>query len=344
MHTTYILKIALIVSLVSYISSAAFPKRISSLGNRIPKNIPQADYVNMDQAQTLIVNTITFPNGVTIGSDLYINDFNGVEFNFNHYHASNFPGWMLIPDKLSGYKARLAFAHMDSIVNTNNSYWTFNASYAGQSFSIKFTPNFSVNNASVVVNFFLRVTQEREYSRNIDRLIYSNLSSLTNSLVSDKAAIDAYSGTYQSDKNQIATLNSNISNLATQLQNKVNEYNSNLIVLNNANQDMGTYKSNYNQANVDNDKCNSDKNTLTNKQKLLQDYKENFTKDTANADLNDVYSMQCNFVTTTEDIALLLPAQKLNIYGLLHDVVKLNKFDSANNYFGSKNCYINNMH
>ncbi len=323
--------------------AARYPNRILALGNRVPTEIPQGNYNFMDQVIEFQKCRMKIDNGRDLWGDCIVNADIGVEIRIWGPIAIEFPSYMLIPDEYFGFRILLPYAFISNYAESrvgNDNQLNIDFNFQGMTNNIKL---FGAFNNQQFLNIAERIRNESSYARNVRSLILTRIDVLTGSIIADNATVAGYSGNYNDDVARVAQLNSLIAGLTADIARKEAEFNSNRQMLDATNRDLANVRAGLNKANGDNNACNKDKETLAATKVKLENYSQEFTEEKELNYYNELYFKQCKFLMEAEDLALILPKEKLRVFNIIKELVKMRNFDSYKNYFSSDSLFINNM-
>lgn len=338
-----VIKLIVTLSLISFMMSARYPNRILSLGNKVPTDIPQANYNNMDVYIEIQKARVRVDNGSELFGDIIVSGEYGVEFRvFGPFNLS-FPSYMLIPDEYVGFKTILPFAFISNYAETrsgNDLIMNLDFNFQGLVNNIKITGPASGNTLLIAE----RIRNESSYARNVRSLILTKIDVLTSSIISDNSLVASYSNeNYNSDKARVSELNNLIAGLSSDIAKKEAEFLSNKQMFDAANRDASNHRLGFNAASLQFGQCNKEKESLKALKDKLEDYSKEYTDEKELVYFNEQYSRQCKFLMEAEDLALILPKEKIRVFNVIKELVKLRNFDGYTSYFKSDNLYINNM-
>ncbi len=323
--------------------SARYPNRILRLGSRVPSEIPQANYNFMDQEILVQKARIKIDNGRDLYGDCIVNDGVGVEIRIWGPISIEFPSYMIIPNDYFGYKIILPYAFISNYSESRSGaelIMNLDFNFQGMVNNIKI----AVNNGTIThINVAERIRNESSYARNLRNLLLTRIDVVTGTIVSDKATVASYTVDYNNNVIRVSELNNLLAGLKNDIARKEAEFNTNKQMADASNRDLANIRAGLNKATNDNNQCQKDKKTLGETKVKLENYSVEFTEEKELAYYNDLYFKQCKFLMEAEDLALILPKEKLRVYNIIKELVKMRNFDNYKAYFASDNLFVNNM-
>lgn len=339
-------RIIFVIVLVGLASSSRLPYRLARLGTQnLPEDLPLANYPRIDEHMTLEFNQCAFKNYENISScDIVVNTRFGFKLILGTWRVDNrVPKELRFPEKYGGFEVIIPFHAIESIDNISANVNNYQISYRGFKTSLLITNRNQHNHQGHIDMVNERIKQEREYVRNLNVYLTRKLSQLVNQSVEDKKVIEEHSDNYEEDKQKVAELNAEIRKVTEELTEKIREKNKNEIEFNNANSDIGKAREEFDSAKIEKEKCDDELKTLKKTKDLLESYKKEYTFEKQVAVNNDIFSKQCKFHMACDDISLIVPTLRKEIYVTLKKVLKEDNDEYAETFFRSKSCFINKM-
>lgn len=336
------IKLLITLSLISFMIAARYPNRILNVGSRVPTDIPQANINEIDTYFELQKCRMKIDNGRDLWGDCIVDQDIGVEIRIWGPIAVEFPAYMLIPNEYFGFKILLPYAFISN----------YSESRSGNDLIMNLDFNFQglINNIKLAgvasgstLKIAERIRNESSYARNVRNLILTKIDVLTGSIISDNATVAGYSGNYASDVSRVSELNGLVAGLAAEIARKEAEYNSNKQYFDSSNRELANIRLGLNRANNEKTQCQKDKDTLAATKDKLENYSKEYTDEKELNYYNELYAKQCKFLMEAEDLALILPKEKLKVYNIIKELIKMKNFENYKSYFNSDSLFINNM-
>jgi len=332
------LKLAIVFTLTS-LSLCGLPRRIAELEPNIPEGITNPTYSNVDATFIIDLNRCSF-NGskereckVSVGDDGYL------RFEINRIYGHEVHHLFKIPDDYFGYEIAVPFALITNFVNGNP--WTITTKYGSTSLSIRIWVNYdSFYNPSNNINgVYYRISQQPQYDRAILKLATDHLNNSVGRAVTDREAVNRGRESYSSNIDTIEENNANIERITAELNQKENQLNSISQARDNVEETIGDLQASMDLQQRGLNKCTEERTALDDKKDLLTRYTEETSIERETEVFNKTNKKQCSFHNASLELSSVLSDERLNIFSLTKEVLKLKNYKDAEKFFDRPHFY-----
>jgi hypothetical protein len=188
-----IILLFVILYIVKISNCTKYPYRFVKNGvDKVPKGLPRADYYEMDKFMSLFLNQCFLPemHDDAINCDLLISNDGHIRIIANYKFAYLFPKFMIEEDPYLGIKIVIPFTAVDYLENLGDETYVFHLIFKGQKAVVQIRSRKTVNDISVINDFFKRVREEIEYVVDVKTVIMINLEKLINMSIEDREILE----------------------------------------------------------------------------------------------------------------------------------------------------------